>query len=95
MKSTLNLVRLAEAAVKFSQHANEVIQCRQALEYGYRNWKPSSGTPCGFVVRGSDNWNEMLVATANEYRLLQNAKGRERRAKAKLLMLTNTLKVLG
>ena len=43
------------------------------------------------IERDDENWVAMMTATAEEYRLLQNAKGRERRAKAKLLALAAEL----
>ena len=82
----IDLLALAQAAIKFSQAAADVEHRQQALSEAYFSWRVSAGVT--ELIKGDDeNWMAMMTATAEEYRQKQNAKGRERRAKAKLLAL--------
>lgn len=93
MSRAIDLLALAQAAIKFSQAAADVAHCREQLNSAYYTWRVSAGV-AGLIERDDSNWNAMMTATAEEYRLLQNAKGRERRAKAKLLALADEMEAL-
>ncbi len=82
----INLLALAQAAIKFSQAAADVNHRQQALSDAYFSWRVSAGVK-ELIKRDDENWIAMMTATDEEYRQKQNAKGRERRAKAKLLAL--------
>ena len=82
----IDLLALAQAAIKFSQAAADVTQRQQALDEAYFSWRVSAGVK-ELIKRDDENWMAMMTATDEEYRQKQNAKGRERRAKAKLLAL--------
>lgn len=90
MSRAIDLLALAQAAVKFSQAAADVKHQREQLNSAYHAWRVSAGVTA-LIERDDENWVAMMTATAEEYRLLQNAKGRERRAKAKLLALAAEL----
>ena len=93
MNAALNLLALAQAAIKFSQAAAAVIHHQQALNDAYYAWRSANSKWGIHITRDDENWNAMMVSTAEEYRQLQNAKGRERRAKAKLLALAGAVEV--
>ena len=57
---------------------------REALGAAYTAWSQASEVHY-FIERSSPQWDAMMRATAEEYRQLRNAKGREYRAKEKLL----------
>ena len=82
----IDLLALAQAAIKFSQAAADVNHRQQVLDEAYFSWRVSAGVK-ELIKRDDENWVAMMTATAEEYRQKQNAKGRERRAKAKLLAL--------
>ena len=71
-------------ALKFAEAASGVTHCKQVLSGGYDAWREEAGV-YDFIEKGSPVWAEMMAATAEEYRALEAAKGRERRAKANLL----------
>lgn len=85
------IINLAQAAIKFSQAAADTAQHRKLLASGYTAWRTGSGNLSTHIARNDANWQAMMQATADEYRLLQNAKGRERRAKIKLLALADEM----
>jgi hypothetical protein len=89
MNRAFDLLALAQAAVKFSQATTDVTHHRELLDVGYHAWRKSTGNLTTRITRDDANWDAMLRATAEEFRLLQNARGRERRAKAKLLALAD------
>jgi hypothetical protein len=89
MNRAFDLLALAQSAVKFSQATADVAHHRELLDSGYHAWRKSTGNQTTRITRDDVNWGSMLQATAEEFRLLQNAKGRERRAKAKLLALAD------
>lgn len=93
-RAVIGLLALAQAAVKFSQATADATYHRELLDAGYRAWRKSSGNLTTRIARDDANWDAMLRATADEFRLLQNAKGRERRAKAKLLALADDMGAL-
>ena len=88
MKRAIDLLELAQAAIKFAEAATDVTHCREQLNSAYYAWRVSAGVTV-LIERDDSNWRAMMAATAEEYRLLQNSKGRERRAKAKLLALAD------
>ena len=92
MKRAIDLLALAQAAIKFSQAAAAAKHQQQALNDAYYAWREATGVTV-LIERDDENWNAMMVSTAEEYRQLQNAKGRERRAKAKLLALAGAVEV--
>ena len=94
MTDTLNLLALAQAAIKFAQAATDTTQHRERLDSAYFDWRKDSGNLGTHIVRNDANWVLMMTATADQYRQLQNAKGRERRAKTKLLKLANRTEVM-
>ena len=94
MGRTIHLLELAQAAIKLSRAVADVTRHRELLEAGYHAWRKSSGNLGTTILRDDANWDAMLSATAVEYRLFQNAKGRERRAKAKLLALADKVAAL-
>ena len=85
-KGVIAVLALAQAAIKFSQAAADVNHRQQALDEAYFSWRVSAGVH-ELIERNDENWMAMMTATDEEYRQKQNAKGRERRAKAKLLAL--------
>ncbi|WP_027997125.1 hypothetical protein [Simplicispira psychrophila] len=87
MIRTTDLLELAQAAIKFAKAAADAVQHKEQLTDAYAAWRSSEGKWGIHITRNDENWDAMMVATAEKYRLLQNAKGRERRAKAKLLVL--------
>jgi hypothetical protein len=89
MSTVIDLLALAQAAVKFSQATADVTNHRELLDVAYRAWRKSTGNLAVHIARDDANWRAMMLATAEEFRLLQNAKGRERRAKTKLLALAD------
>jgi hypothetical protein len=89
LSAAIDLLALAQAAVKFSQATADVTHHRELLDVAYHAWRKSTGNLTTRIARDDANWNAMLQATADEFRLLQNARGRERRAKAKLLALAD------
>ena len=86
----IDLLALAQAAIKFSQAAADVNHRQQALDEAYFAWRVSAGVH-ELIERNDENWMAMMAGTDEEYRQKQNAKGRERRAKAKLLALAAEL----
>ena len=92
MKRAIDLLELAQAAIKFAEAATDVTYCREQLNGAYYAWRAFAGVTW-LIKRDDENWNAMMTATAEEYRLLQNSKGRERRAKAKLLALAALMEV--
>ena len=88
MIRTTALLALAQAAIKLAQAARDVTHCQHALTDSYFVWRKANGV-YETIERDDENWLAMMEATADEYRQLQNAKGRERRAKTKLLKLTS------
>ncbi len=91
MKRAINLLELAQAAIKFAEATTDVTNCREQLNEAYYSWRAFAGVANVLIERNDSNWNAMMKATAGEYRRLQNSKGRERRAKAKLLALAREL----
>ena len=57
---------------------------REALDDAYTAWRYANEEH-DFIERRSPEWDAMMLATAEEYRQLRNAKSREYRAKEKLL----------
>jgi hypothetical protein len=94
MSRAIDLLALAQSAVKFSQAAADVTYHRELLDSGYHAWRKSTGNLAVHIARDDANWRAMMQATAEEFQLLQNAKGRERRAKAKLLALADDMRAL-
>ena len=92
MIRTTDLLALTQAALKFAQAAREVTRSQNELTNAYFAWRVAAGVH-ETILRDDENWNAMMVATADEYRLLQNAKGRERSAKKKLLALAGEVEV--
>ena len=85
MKS-LDLLTVTQAAVQYADAVNEARQRRQDLRDGYAAWRQRSGQ-LDRIQRDSPAWRDMVAATAGEYRQLQLARGRQRRAQTKLLRL--------
>ena len=54
------------------------------LKGAYQYWRAVNNKH-DFIECGSDDWKAMMAYTADEYRHLQNAKARKRRAEKKLL----------
>ena len=75
---------IARAALDFAHATADVRRCQQDLRDGYRAWRQHTRT-CYEFERDSAEWTAMMAATALQHRRLENAKGRERRAKNKLL----------
>lgn len=94
MKRAIDLLAIAQAAVKLAQAAADVVQRKEQLTGAYFDWRKSNNKFGIHFARGDENWNAMMVATDDDYRALQNAKGRERRAKAKLLALAGEVEAL-
>ena len=94
MKRALDLLAIAQAAVKFARAAADVVQRKEQLTDAYFDWRDSNNKFGIHFTRGDDNWIGMMTATGEEYRQLQNAKGRERRAKAKLLALAGEVEAV-
>ncbi len=91
MMRATDLLELTQAAIKFAEASTDATNCREQLSDAYYAWRLSAGVANVLIERNDSNWNAMMKATAGEYRLLQNSKGRERRAKAKLLALAREL----
>ncbi len=72
------------ASVAFARAAADMRRCQQELREGYTAWRQQTATFYQFD-RDSAEWHAMLAATALQHRRLENAKGRERRAKNTLL----------
>ncbi|MFT4242553.1 MAG: hypothetical protein QM569_09730 [Acidovorax sp.] len=83
MSSALNLLELAHAALKFAHALSEVDRCKRALSDGYAAWRNATGYR-EHVAKGSPEWIAMMAATDGEYRALERAKARERRARTAL-----------
>ena len=92
MKRAINLLAIAQAAVKFARAAADVVQHKEQLTDAYFAWRVAAGVH-GLIERDDANWNAMLVATDDEFRALQNAKGRKRRAEKKLVALAGDAEV--
>lgn len=86
MNRTFDLLDIARAATQYADAVNEARQRRQDLRDGYAAWRQRSGQ-LDRVERDSPAWRDMVAATAGEYRQLQLARGRQRRAQTKLLRL--------
>ena len=86
MIRTTDLLALTQAALKFAQAAREVTHCQNELTDAYYAWRVAAGVH-ETILRDDENWCAMMVATDEEFRALQNAKGRKRRAEKKLLAL--------
>ena len=84
MTSTIDLLKVAAAAAKFAQAVRGVGEAKRALNEGYHAWRKTSDD-WEHVAKGTPQWDSMMDFTAGQYRELQNAKARERRAKAALL----------
>ena len=93
MKRALDLLAIAQAAVKFAQAATDVVQHKEQLTDAYFDWRESNNKLGIHIIRGDENWILMLTATDEEFRLLQNAKGRKRRAEKKLMALAGEVEV--
>ena len=78
------LMTAAERAYMYAQAVKATAQCQQALTDAYGNWREETGNH-ERIERGSTQWETMMEATARQYRQLQNAKARERRAKKRLV----------
>ena len=91
MMRATDLLTLAQGAVKFAEATTDVTRCREQLSDAYYAWRLFAGVANVLIERNDSNWNAMMKATSGEYRLLQNSKGRERRAKGKLLALAREL----
>jgi hypothetical protein len=88
-----HILALAQAAIKFAQAATDTTQHRKRLDSAYFDWRKDSGNLGTHIVRNDPDWLLMMQATADQYRLLRNAKSREYRAKAKLLALVDALDI--
>lgn len=93
MMRAINMLALAQAAIKFAQAASEATQCQNELTDAYYAWRFEAGVR-EMILRDDENWLAMMAATADEYRQLQNAKGRKRRAEKKLLALAREMESL-
>jgi hypothetical protein len=93
MTDTLNLLALAQAAIKFAQAATDTTQHRKRLDSAYHAWRESTGNSGIHIERNDANWELMMQATADQYRELRNAKSREYRAKAKLLAVARAMEM--
>ena len=87
------IINLAHTAIKFAQAATDTTQHRKRLDSAYFDWRKDSGNLGTHIVRNDPDWLLMMQATADQYRLLRNAKSREYRAKAKLLALVDALDI--
>ena len=79
------LVKVSEAAQAYAAAVADTAHYQQVLSAGYDAWREESGNQYTDIDRGSKEWNAMMAATKPEYRYLQNAKSRERRAHKNLL----------
>ena len=86
MRSTINLLTLAQAAIGFTKAVADTAHCKDALKAGYHAWRVENRN-FDDIERRSPEWDSMMAATADEYRELQNAKSRERKAKYRLLAM--------
>ncbi|SDM52703.1 hypothetical protein SAMN05428957_10771 [Oryzisolibacter propanilivorax] len=82
----LDLLAIAQAAARYSAAVVDTRQRQQDLSDGYAAWRQRMGH-FDDIERASPAWHAMLAATAEQYRQLQNARGRQRRAQARLLRL--------
>ena len=82
----LDLLAIAQAAVRYSAAVADTRQRQQDLSDGYAAWRQRMGH-YGDIERASPAWHAMLAATAEQHRQLQNARGRQRRAQGRLLRL--------
>ena len=78
------LIKVSEAAQAYAAAVADTAHYQQVLSAGYDAWREDTGN-YDRIERGSDAWQAMMAATKGEYRYLQNAKGRARRAQKKLL----------
>lgn len=92
MKRALDLLALAQAALKFAQAAREVTHGQNELTDAYYAWREANDVR-EMILRDDENWLAMMAATGEEYRQLQNAKGRKRRAEKKLMALAGEVEV--
>lgn len=86
MSRPIDLLAIAQAAVQYADAVSDRRQRQQELTDGYAAWRERTGQ-FDKVQRDSPAWREMLAATAEQYRQLQNARSRQRRAQARLLRL--------
>lgn len=86
--TALDLLTIAQSAIAYAQAVVDTRHFRDVLKGGYHAWRTETEN-FESIKRGSVEWDAMLAATAGEYRLLQNAKDRERRSKNKLLALVS------
>ena len=78
-------------ALDFARAAEDAAHCKLVLQGGYLAWRAGTCNEHTDIERGSKEWDAMMQATKSEYRDLQTAKARERRAKVKLLMMAELL----
>lgn len=83
------LINLGLLALEYARAVDGVAQCKLALQTGYLAWREYTGNQNTDIERGSEEWDAMMAATKTEYSYLQMAKARERRIKAKLLVLAS------
>ena len=78
------LIKVSDLAQAYAAAVTDTAHYQQVLSAGYDAWREETGNR-ELIERGSEAWQAMMAATKAEYRYLQNAKGRERRAQKKLL----------
>ncbi len=81
----IDALKLAQAGYKYADAVNQRKAEQRVLEQAYIGWKREAGI--GFVAKNSEEWFEMMEATAAEYAAVRRAKRREQYRRDALLML--------
>ena len=79
-----SLMTTHTCAKEYAITVASVEYCKALLDGAYQYWRDINAMH-DFIERGSDEWKDMMAYTAEQYRDLQNAKARKRRAEKKLL----------
>lgn len=79
------LAHVHECAKKFADAAQAVRVAESELDAAYTTWRHQNRCEGVFIERRSVLWNQMMMGTAEFYRVLTNAKARKRRAEQKLI----------
>lgn len=79
----VTMAEIALAAIKFKAAISATKVAQEALTAAYFSWKCAHDKD--FVMKNSDEWDEMMLATAEQYKAVRRKKDAERRALKKLL----------
>ena len=85
MNAIDQIAKVCIASKVFTEAAKAVQIAQSELDYAYGTWRHQNRCEGVFIERGSVLWNQMMMGTAEFYRVLVNAKSRKRRAEQKLI----------